>query len=103
MTVTEEQAQQAQGIILDCLKQHHPHGVSFQKAWAKGTHDLDDMPFLDVWVIFEGEATNLDIALLNSFDTYLMGELREIGIQAFTSISYVPLSEVDQLEAPWTR
>ena len=103
MTVTAEQAEQAQSIILDSLKRHHPHGVSFQKAWAKGTHDFDDVPFLDVWVIFEGEPTDLDIALLNSFDTYLMGELREIGIHAFTSISYVPLSEVDQLGAPWTR
>ena len=72
MTVTAEQADQARGIILDCLNVHHHHRVPFRQVWTKPTHDFDDVPFLDVWVIHVGEPRNLDTGLLNSFDTYLM-------------------------------
>ena len=64
MTVTEEQAQQAQDIILDCLKQHHtvyPSKGGVHPSKRRGP---------------KGGAPT---------------------IQAFTSISYVPLSEADQL------
>ena len=101
MTITAEQADQAQGIILECLNTHHQHRVPFRQVWTKGTQDFDDVSFLYVWVIYEGEPRSLDIGLLNSFDTYLIGALRNAGIYAIPSISYVPQSEADQLGAPW--
>ncbi len=102
MTITAEQADQAKGIILDCLNIHHEHRVPFRQVWTKPTRDFDDVPFLDVWVIYAGEPRNLNTALLNSFDTYLMGALSNAGIHAIPSISYVPQSEADQLGTPWT-
>ena len=102
MTITAEQADQAKGIILDCLNIHHQNRVPFSQVWTKPTHDFDDVPFLDVWVIYAGEPQHLDTALLNSFDTYLMEALSNVGIRAIPSISYVPQSEADQLGAPWT-
>lgn len=102
MTITAEQADQAQGIILECLNIHHQGRVSFRQVWTKPGQDFDDVPFLDVWVIYDGEPRSLDIRLLNSFDVYLMGALRNAGIYAIPSISYIPESESDQLGAPWT-
>ena len=101
-TITAEQAHQAQHIILDCLNEHHQRRVPFQQVWTKPTHDFDDVAFLDVWVIYDGDPRSLDTALLNSFDTYLIETLRNAGIHAIPSISYVPQSEADQLGAPWT-
>ena len=102
MTITAEQADQAKRIILDCLNIHHQNRVPFSQVWTKPTHDFDDVPFLDVWVIYAGEPRHLDTALLNSFDTYLMEALSNVGIRAIPSISYVPQSEADQLGTPWT-
>lgn len=102
MTITAKQADQAKGIILDCLNVHHQHRVPFRQVWTKPAQDFDDVPFLDVWVIYGGEPRNLDTTLLNSFDTYLMEALRSAGIHAIPSISYVPQGEADQLGAPWT-
>ena len=102
MTITAEQADQAQGIILECLNIHHQHRVPFRKVWTKPGQDFDDIPFLDVWVIYGGKPCSLDTGLLNSFDIYLMGALRGVGIHAIPSISYIPESEADQLGAPWT-
>ena len=102
MTITADQADQAKGIILDCLNIHHQHRVPFRQVWTKSAHEFDEVSFLDVWVIYSGEPRNLDTALLNSFDTYLMDALSNVGIQAMPSISYVPQREVDQLGAPWT-
>ena len=102
MTVTAEQADQAKGIILDCLNVHHQHRVPFRQVWTKPTHDFDDVPFLDVWVIYDGEPQSLDTSLLNSFDAYLIETLRNAGIHAIPSISYVPREEADQLGTPWT-
>ncbi len=102
MTVTAEQASQAQGIILECLNIHHQHRVPFRKVWTKADQDFEEVPFLDVWVIYDGERSSLDTAKLNSFDTYLMKALRDAGIHAIPSISYVPQSEAEQIGAPWT-
>ena len=103
MTFTEEQTRQVQEIILACLNQYHQHTVPFQQVWAKATRDLDDVPFLNVWAIYDGEPQSLDIPKLNSFDTYLMQELRSIGIHAIPSISYIPQKEADLLGTPWTH
>ena len=102
MTITAEQADRAQGIILECLNIHHQRRVPFRQVWVKPGQDFDDVPFLDIWVIYDGEPRSLDISLLNSFDTYLMGVLRDAGIHAIPSISYIPESEADQLGASWT-
>ena len=103
MTITAEQADQAKDIILDCLNIHHQHRVPFRQVWTKPTQDFDDVPFLDVWVTYVGEPSNLDTALLNSFDTYLMEALRSADIHAIPSISYVPQNEAAQLGDPWTE
>ena len=55
MTITAEQADQAKDIILNCLNVHHQNRVLFRQVWTKLTHDFDDVPFLDVWVIYAGE------------------------------------------------
>ena len=102
MTITAQQADQAKDIILKCLNAHHQNPAPFQQVWTKPTHDLDGVPFLDVWVIYTGDPSNLDASLLNSFDTYLMQALKEAGIHAIPSISYVPQSEAEQIGTPWT-
>ena len=103
MTVTEEQTEQAQALILDRLNEHLNFQVPFQQVWARPTLDMDDVPFLLVWAIYKGDPQALDIPLLNSFDPYITEELRNIGIDAIPSISYIPAGEADQLGAPWTR
>ena len=89
MTITAEQADRAKGTILGSLNIHHQRRVPFLHVWTKPTRDFDDVPFLDVWVIYDGEPRILDTALRNA------------GIHAIPSISYVPRSEADQLGAPW--
>ena len=101
MTITVEQADQAKDIILTCLNVHHQTRIPFQQVWTKPTHDFDGVPFLDVRAIYAGEPGNFNTALLNSFDAYLMEALRQSGIHAIPSISYVPQSEADQMSAPW--
>ena len=59
------------------------------------------MPFLDVWVIYDGKPDILDTGRLNSYDPYLMKLLSEVGIYTITCISYIPESDVDELGTPW--
>ena len=101
MTITAEQADQAKGIILDSLNVHHRGRLPYRQVWTKADEDFDGVPFLRVWVIYDGEPSSLDIPLLNSYDAYLMKELRAAGIYAITSISYIPQSDVDELGTPW--
>ena len=101
MRITDEQTSQANAITLECLNNHHQNSIPFQQVWTREAYDFHDVPFLDVWVIYDGEPDDLDIARLNSFDTYLMTKLKEIGIHAIPSISYVPRREADQLGTPW--
>lgn len=103
MTVTEKQTEEAQALILTRLCQHLNFQVPFRQVWARPGWDMDDVPFLEIWAIYEGDSKALDIPLLNSFGPYIMEELREIGIEAIPDISYVPASEADQLGEPWTR
>ena len=103
MTVTEEQAEQAQALILDCLNEHLSFQVPFQQVWARPALDLDDVPSLLVWAIYKADPQSLDIPLLNSFGPYIMEEMRNIGIEAIPSISYIPDSEADQLGEPRNR
>ncbi len=103
MTVSEKQTEQAQALILDRLNQHLNFQVPFRQVWAKPALDMDDVPFLEIWAIYEGDPRALEVPLLNSFGPYIMEELREIGIEAIPDISYVPATEADQLGEPWTR
>ena len=89
MTATAEQADLAQRIILECLDKHDQHREPFQQVWTEPAHDFDDVPVLDVWVIYDGEPRSLDTALHNTFHTYLMEELRNAGVYAIPSISYI--------------
>ena len=102
MTITAEQADQTKDIVLECLNIHYEHRLPYKQVWTKATQDFDNVPFLDVWVIYTGQPRNLDTALLNSFDAYLMRALNNAGIHAIPSISYVPQTEAEQLGAPWT-
>ena len=101
ITITPEQTAQAQAMIHEALKAHHPHGVSFREVWAKPGLAFDDVQFLKVWVIYEGEYSGFDIGLLNSFDSYIMEQLHNAGIYAFPAISYIPYFEAEQVGTPW--
>ncbi len=100
-TITAEQAEQAKSIILETLDVHHQGGLPYRQVWTKATEDFDGVPFLKVWVIYEGQPDILDIGRLNSYDPYLMNILRGVGIYAIPSISYIPQSDVDELGQEW--
>ena len=101
MPITAEQAAQAKDIILDCLDDYHQGHLPFREVWTKAHEDFDGVPFLKVWVLYDGEPSDLDVGRLNSFDPYLMQVLGEVGIYAIPSVSYIPESEADQLGTPW--
>ena len=71
------------------MDKHDQHREPFQQVWTEPAHDLNDVPVRDVWVIYDGEPRSLDTALHNTFHTYLMEELRNAGVYAFPSISYI--------------
>lgn len=102
MTITAEQADQARGIILDCLNVHHQNRIPFKQVWTKPDEDFEGNPFLIVWAIYGGDPRGLDVRLLNSFDAYLIEHLLKAGIRAMPSVSYVHESETDQLSTQWT-
>ena len=71
------------------MDKHDQHREPFQQVWTEPAHDFDDVPVLDVGVIYDGEPRSLDTALHNTFHTYLMEELRNAGVYAIPSISYI--------------
>ena len=97
MTISEEQTRQAESMISDNLQLHHKHKVAFQSVKAKPALDQDDEEYLGVWVIYDGEPNSLDPRLLNSFHRVIMEPLRNLGIHARPSISYVHQSEAHEL------
>ena len=101
MTITAEQADQAKGIILETLDDHHQGRLPYREVWTKPTEDFDGVPFLDVWVIYDGLPDILDIDRLNSYGSYLYQAMLDAGIRAIPSISYIPQSDTDQLGTPW--
>ena len=56
--------------------------MPFRQVWTKPPCDFDGVSFLDVWVSYDGEPSDLDARLLNSFDVFLMEALRREGINA---------------------
>ena len=97
MTITTEQAAQAKDIILETLDIHHRGNLPYRQVWTKPAEDFDGVPFLDVWVSYDGDPSTLDIRKLNSYDFYLWTKLREAGIYAHPSISYIPASDLEEL------
>ena len=99
--ITAEQAEQARGIVINCIEEHHNGNLPYRQVWTKAAEDFDGAPFLSVWVIYDGEPGSIDIPKITSFPSYLMMTMREAGIYAIPSVSYVPVSEVDQIGTPW--
>ena len=97
MTISENQTQQAEAMISDNLQIHHGNKVAFQRVTAKSTLDLDNEEYLSVWVIYDGEPNSLDPRLLNSFHRVIVEPLRNLGIHARPSISYIHQSEAHEL------
>ncbi len=100
-TITAEQAEQAKGIILETLDGHHQGRLPYRQVWTKATEDFDGVPFLKVWVIYDGVPGDLNIARLNSYGSYLYRTLLDAGIRALPSISYIPESDVAELGQEW--
>ena len=101
MTITAEQADQAKGIILETLDDHHQGRLPYREVWTKPDEDFDGVPFLDVWVIYDGLPDILDIDRLNSYGRYLYQMMLDADIRAIPSISYIPQSDIEQLGTPW--
>ena len=99
MTISEDQTRLAEAMISDNLQIHHRNKVAFQSVKAKPELDLDDEEYLNVWVIYDGEPSSLDPRLLNSFYRAIAEPLRNLGIDAKPSISYVHQSEAHELGA----
>ena len=100
--ITAEQAEQAREIVLGTLDEHHQGNFPWRQVWTKPDEDFDGVPFVDVWVIYEGDPSILDIPRLNSYDARLHRALREAGIHALPSVSYIPEGDLDELGTPWT-
>ena len=101
MAITAEQAAQAKDIIIDCLNVHHQGALPFREVWTKSGGDFEGMAFLDVWILYDGKPSDLDIRKLNSFDPYLRRVLAKVGIYAIPSVNYINERDLDQLGTPW--
>ena len=99
--ITAEQADQAKDIILQTLDTHHKGRLPYREVWTKPTEDFDGVPFLKVWVIYDGKPDILDAGMLNSYDSFLYQTLIDAGIRALPSISYLPQSDVDEVGKEW--
>lgn len=97
MSISEDQTRQVEAMISDNLQIHHRNKVAFQSVRAKPALDLDNEEYLSVWVIYDGEPNSLDPRLLNSFHRVIVEPLRNLGIHARPSISYIHKSEAHEL------
>ncbi len=98
MTITAEQADQVKDIILDTLDTHHKGNLPYKEVWTKAAEeDFEGLAFVDVWIIYEGEPSNLDVGMLNSYGSFLYQTLIDAGIRALPSISYLTQSDVDEV------
>ena len=72
MPITSEQADQVKDIILKTLDTHHKGNLPYREVWTKApAEDFEGVAFVDVWIIYDGERSNLDIGMLNSYDSFL--------------------------------
>ena len=100
--ITAEQAEQAKGIVLETLDVHNQQSVRFLEVLTKPSEDFDGVPFVDVMVVYDGEPSDLDIPMLNSYDLYLLKILRDAGINAIPSVSYISPIDREKLGTSWT-
>lgn len=101
MTITAEQADQAKDIILKTLDTHHQGRLPYRQVWTKPVEDFEGVPFLKVWIIYDGTPDVLDVGMLISYGSYLYQTLLDAGIRALPSISYIPQSDVDEMGQEW--
>ena len=101
MTITSEQAEQARGIILETLDDHHQGSLPYLAVWTKPAEDFDGVPFLDVWIIYDGLPDILDIDRVNSYYSHLYQMMLDADIRALPCISYISQSDAEQLGTPW--
>ena len=97
MTITAEQVAQAREIILETLDSHHSGNLPYRQVWTRPAEDFDGVPFLDVWVSYDGDPSILNIGMLNSYDVHLTMKLREAGIHVIAGTSYIPASDLEEL------
>ena len=98
MTITAEQAEQVKDIILNTLDTYHKGNLPYKEVWTKAAEeDFEGVAFVDVWIIYEGERSNLDIRMLNSYDGFLYQTMLDAGIRALPSISYLTQSDVEEV------
>ncbi len=97
MPITAEQAEQVKDIILNTLDTYHQGNLPYKEVWTKAPEeDFEGLAFVDVWIIYEGDRSVLDIGMLNSYGSYLYQTLIDAGIRALPSISYITQSDVDE-------
>ena len=101
MLITEEQVKQAKDIVLKTLDIHYQDSLPYRDVWTKASEDFDGVAFVDVWIIYEGERSILDIPMLNSYDSFLYRTLLDAGIRALPSTSYLTQSDVDERGKAW--
>ena len=98
MPITAEQAEQVKDIILNTLDTYHQGNLPYKEVWTKAPEeDFEGVAFVDVWIIYEGERSNLDIGMLNSYDSFLYQTMLDADIRALPSISYLTQSDVDEV------
>ena len=58
--------------VLFCTPDVHQQGnLPKRDVRAKAAEDFDGVPFLYVWIIYDGMPVSLDIPVLNSYDSFL--------------------------------
>ena len=102
LMITAEQAEQAKDIVLATLDDHNQQSVPFLEVLTKPSEDFDGVAFVDVMVVYDGEPSDLDAGILNSYDSFLYMALREAGICALPAVSYIPPSDREKLGTSWT-
>ena len=100
--ISTEQANKAKEIVLDTLDEHNPQNVRFSQVWTNPSEDFDGVPFVDVVLVYDGEPSDIDARIANSYDGYLFEVLRKAGIHAIPCVDYITQSDIDQNGAPWT-
>ena len=101
--ITAEQAEQAKGIVLETLDVHHQGSLPFRQVWTKPSEDFDGAPFLKVWVVYDGEPSDLDIPMLNSYDLYLLEDSARCRHQRYP-VRFLYFAQIDRekLGTSWT-
>ena len=102
MTLTAEQADQARGIILDCLNVHDQNRVPFKQVWTKPTRTSKaTLSSLSGQYTAAIPAASTSVCSIPSTPTSLSICSRPASAPC-RPVSYVHESETDQLSTQWT-